>query len=286
MDYQAYAFADDPIASGLIMQSGTSFSFGLPYTANTSAAAWYNVTEIVGCGNASTDAATLISCMRKVDVDTLMAAYPRTGISSLLSAFGPTIDNTLVFANYSEQKPANIPILVGSNDYEAGMFRTELALGNVTYPDYAWDLLTRASWTCPASARANASVLFNKHTWRYRYFAVFPDVDISSEGGAYHGIELQPLFGTAYSSIVNATAEEVVFEKYLRGAWTTFAKDPVNGLVTYEGGWPTYDAEKETLIRLGYNNSVGTNVALPWEYDYPCAYSTAEDLLALFLASS
>jgi hypothetical protein len=264
------------------MESGTSFSFGLPYTANTSASAWYTVAETLGCGNSSTDSAILLSCMQNVEVDTLMAAVPQTGASALLSVFGPTIDNALVFANYSEQTPADIPILVGSNDYEAGQFRTELALGNTTLPDADWDILTLASWTCPAGQRANASVAFQKPTWRYRYFAVFPDVDISSEGGAYHGVELQPLFGTTFS-FVNQTAEEIAFEAYLRGAWINFAKDPVNGLMTYEGGWPAYDPAEETLIRLGYNNSVGTNVALPMDYDYPCAYTTIEEVYALYL---
>lgn len=268
-DYYAYAWATDPIAAGIILESGTTFSFGLPYSESDSAASWYTVTTALGCGNASTDSTTLLACMRNVEVDSLLNAVSSSAHSALLSAFGPTIDNAIVFSNYSQQTPASIPVLLGSNDYEAGIFRTELALLNETFPDYDWDALTLAGFTCPAGLRANASIAANNPTWRYRYFGVFPNINISSEGGAYHGAELQLLFGTTFLT-PNSTAEEIRFETYLRGAWTTFAKDPVNGLTTYEGGWPLYDPTEESLIRLGYDNLVGTNLAFPMLYDARC----------------
>ena len=124
-DYYSYAWTSNPIAAGIILQSGTAFSFGLPYSKNVSAVNWYDVATTLGCGNASTDSTTLLACMCKVEVDSLLSAVPRTGIYSITSAFSPTVDNTLVFANYSEQTPASIPVLVGSNDYEPGQFRTE-----------------------------------------------------------------------------------------------------------------------------------------------------------------
>ncbi|KUJ21349.1 alpha/beta-hydrolase [Mollisia scopiformis] len=282
-DYYSYAWASDPIVTGIILESGTVFSFDLPYASNDSAAVWYNVSTTVGCGNASTDPTELMACMQSVELDTLMAAVPQTGLYSLISAFGPTVDNTLVFANYSEQTPASIPVLDGSNDYEAGLFRTELAMSGEFLPDIDWDLYNLASFTCPAGTRANASVAAGNPTWRYRFFGVFPNTNVSAEGGAYHGAELPILFGTTFSP-PNSTAEELIFQKYLIGAWTTFAKDPVNGLLTYEGGWPLYDPNEATLVRLAYDdNFTSPNLALPMQYDVECPDVSLAALIAALL---
>ena len=277
-DYLAYAYPSDPIATGIIAQSGTTLSFGGPYSKSVSAAAWYTVTAAVGCGDASTNSTTLLACMRNVKADSLLAAVPTTGISAIISPFGPTVDNTLVFSNYSQQTPASIPVLVGSNDYESGIFRTQLALANATLADSDWVGLTLSSYGCPAGTRANLSIAANNPTWRYRYHGVFPNTNISSEGGAYHGAELQVIFGTT-STIVNSTAEEIKFEAYIQGAWAAFAKDPVKGLTTYKGGWPLYDPAKESLIRLAYDNHVGTNLAFPELYDAGCANASLADLI-------
>ena len=268
-DYYAYAWNKDPIVSGIILQSGTTSSFGLPYPQSVSATSWYAVTAFLGCGDASTDPTTLLACMRDVEVDSLLSAVSSTAQNPLLGAFAPTVDNAIVFSDYPQQTPASIPVLVGSNDYESGEFRTELALANETFSDAIWDAFTLAAFTCPAGLRANASVAANIPTWKYRYFGVWENTNISSEGRAWHGAELQLIFGTTYLT-GKSTVEEMAFEKYLRGAWTTFAKDPANGLMTYEAGWPSYDPTKESLIRLAYDNLVGTNLAFPMLYDSGC----------------
>ncbi|KAM3072155.1 hypothetical protein ACMFMG_008612 [Clarireedia jacksonii] len=304
-DYYSYAYASDPIVAGLIEQSGTAFSFGLPYPAPTIAANWYTVTSAVGCGNSSTDPTTQLSCMRNASTDAIFAAIPTSGISALLPPFGPTIDGSLVFANYSAIPAPNIPLLVGSNDYEAGLFRTELALSGVAFADADWEELNLSSYTCPIGQRANASYIASSSSssttatttattsddndcscshsapvWRYRWHGVFPNVNISSEAGAFHGIELQLLFGTTFSSPADTEAE-IAVEKYIQGAWTTFAKDPVQGLLGYEGGWPTYDPAEKTLIRLAYGNELGdgTNLAFPEQYDEACAGASLTELI-------
>lgn len=281
-DYLAYAFASDPIAAGIIAQSGTTFGFGLPYSEDTSAAAWYTVTAAVGCGDASTNSTELLACMRNVEYDSILEAVPTSGLNALISSFGPTIDDTIVFSTYSEQTSPRIPILLGSNDYEAGTFRTQLALLNTTFADSDWEELNLATYTCPTGLRANASIAANNPTWRYRYHGVFPNTDISSEGRAYHGAELTLLFGTIFTT-PNSTDAEIRFEAYIQGAWTAFAKDPVHGLTTYEGGWPLYDPSRESLIRLAYDNLVGTNLAFPEVYDAGCVNASLMDLICRLL---
>lgn len=84
-------------------------------------------------------------------------------------------------------------------------------------------------------------------------------------------IQLAVLFGTTPTNILPNTAEEVAIGKYIRGAWAAFAKDPKNGLTTYGGGWPQYIPDAQSLIRLGYNNQTGPNLALGRQYDIGCA---------------
>ncbi|KAK0103599.1 hypothetical protein ONS95_005611 [Cadophora gregata] len=277
-DYLTYAYASDPMVHGVIAQSGSVFAFGLPYPAETIAVNWYTVTETVGCGNASTDATQLLECMRTADIDAIMAAVPTSGLYAVLSAFGPSVDNTIVFANYTNETPASIPVLVGSNDYEAGMFRTQLALGGAAFADSDWDEMNLSIYTCPTGQRANASILASNPTWRYRFHAIFPNINISPESGAYHGAELTLLFGTE-SQLEPSTVEEDAFAEYLKGAWVAFAKDPVAGLSSYEGGWPMYDPAGESLVRLGFENKVGTNLGFPELYDAGCSEASLTALL-------
>jgi len=280
IDFYSYAWESDPIAAGIILESGSTRLYPVK-SGNESAAAWYNASSTLGCGDASTDPDTLLTCMRNVDVDALLSVIPQGGVNAFVSPFGPTIDNTLIFSDYSEQAPASIPVLAGNNDYESGLFRTQFALFGQTLPDSLWDAYDLAAYTCPSGNRANASLATGNPTWRYRYHAIFPNTNISSQGGAWHGAELQLLFGTTHLT-GNDTAEEVAFGKYLQGAWTTFAKDPVEGLLTYENGWPLYDHAKETLVRLGYENAVGTNLASQMLYDAGCDDASLPALIASF----
>lgn len=70
-----------------------------------------------------------------------------------------------------------------------------------------------------------------------------------------------------------ASTDEISMGKYMCGVWAAFAKDPTNGLSTYEDGWPIYNTSTETLIRPAYNNVTGTNLALPSLNDGLCIYA-------------
>ena len=274
VDFYSYAYTSDPIATGFISESGTAFSWGLPHQATDAETYWFNVTATMGCGDATSNATEVLSCMRTKDYQDILDAIPGADSvqSSILGYFGPTVDNTVIFANYSARTPASVPLLIGNNNYEAGLFRTEFALRNVTYSDVFWDDFDIQEFTCPAGIRANASVAAKNPTWRYRYFGVFPDMEVSSESGTWHTSEVPVIFDTVPAD-PDPTADEISIANYMRGAWATFAKDPANGLSTYGEGWPTYDASKETLIRLSYNNVTGTNLALPSLYDALCVYA-------------
>lgn len=106
-----------------------------------------------------------------------------------------------------------------------------------------------AHYTCPARTRANASIATNNPTWRYRFFGVFPNINMSSEGGSQ----------------------------------AAFAKDPINGLAIYDGGWPSYNPAKVSLIRFVYDNLAGTNLGFPLLYDACCADASLLTLITSVL---
>jgi cholinesterase len=180
VDFYSYAWSDDPIAAGFIPESGTAFSWGLPNSKARTAAGWFNVTETVGCGNATSDAEEVLSCMRKQNYTTIVRAIPSPGgTAGILGSFGPTVDDKVVFSNYSERTPAAVPMLIGNNDYEAGLFRTQFALGGLFFSDEFWDAFDLQEFTCPAGIRANVSVAAKIPIWRYRYFGLFPNLAVS-----------------------------------------------------------------------------------------------------------
>ncbi|KAL3424171.1 carboxylesterase [Phlyctema vagabunda] len=275
VDYYSFAWTSDPIVAGFIPQSGTAGSFGLPHPVNESAASWFNVTATLNCGDAASDAQEVLSCMRTKEYTEILNAIPHSsGLGSVLGGFGPTVDEKVLFSDYPARAAAGNfikrPVLIGNNDYEAGLFITTLGLTGTTFPASVWDTFNLDTFTCPAAVRAAYSAAADVPTWRYRYFGEFPNLRIAPGSGAWHGAEIPLIFNNT-PLIPAATEAEVSISNYLRGAWAAFAKDPVNGLDGYEGGWPQYQPEQETLIRLGYNNITGTNLALPSLYDAGCA---------------
>ena len=123
---------------------------------------------------------------------------------------------------------------------------------------------------CPAARRAALSVKHGNPTWRYRYHGEFPNMELSRNppSGAYHESEVRQMFDTVVQDQIPSTKEEIALGKYLRQTWAAFAKDPVHGLERYN--WPRYNPNGTTLVRLGYNNKVGPNVAMGNLYDWEC----------------
>ena len=100
--YYAYAYPDDPIASSFIQESGTAFS-NVTQPLSVKAATWRTASASVGCDQSSDS--DVLACMRAQNLSTVLTAW--TAVPSLSTAsvdtfpFGPTIDNELIFANYT-----------------------------------------------------------------------------------------------------------------------------------------------------------------------------------------
>jgi cholinesterase len=270
IDFYSYAWNSDPIAAGFIPESGNVFGWGLPNSKASAALAWHNVTATLGCGNASSDSASVLSCMRNQTYADILKAVPAaSGTSGILGYFVPTVDDSVVFANYSQRTPAKVPMLIGNNNYEGGLFRTQFALDGIFFPDAFWDSFNLQEFTCPTGIRANASVAVGSPVWRYRYHGIFPNLAVSSQAGSFHAAEVPMLFNIM-PTVPGATQAQIDIGNYMRGAWAAFAKDPVKGLTSY--GWPTYNTKQDSLVRLAYDNITGPNLINPYRYDGDCVF--------------
>lgn len=252
------------------MESGAA-GFGKPLPANN-AAEWYNVSGTLGCGtNATANGSEILSCMQQKDVTDLYAA-----IGS--NTFGPSVDGITGFDDYpalsKAGKFAQLPVLTGNNDFEAGAYIPVYALHGVAFDHQHWVDLTDNEFACPAGARANVSASHALPIWRYRWFGNFPNTRLytNPDSGAWHCSEIPFIWGTLPSGpgIPPYTEAEISISKYMQGAWAAFAKSPTDGLTKYRGGWPQFTPFEPTLIRLAYNNVTGTNVASSSLYDEAC----------------
>jgi len=151
--------------------------------------------------------------------------------------FWPTIDDHLIFANYTERSlsgaVAEIPLLVGHNDNEAGLFKISYLLAGSVIPGSYWESLNAINGSCSTSERANASIQNGVPTWRYRWFGDFPNLRLTEnpDSGAWHGEEITLIWDTEpVTEGFPETAAEKEIAVYTRGAWIAFAKDPRKGL--------------------------------------------------------
>ena len=142
------------------------------------------------------------------------------------------------------------------------------------FPQSFWDGLTQNTFTCPSNTAAYFRSLHNVPVYRYRYFGMFPNLEIpTSPGRAYHGSEILPMYGSSEEiSKVDSTWQERMLGSYMRNAWATFAHCPSTG-VEKVLGWPRYSQATngtEGLVLLGMNNSTGAQFSARGPYDGTC----------------
>jgi cholinesterase len=180
VDYFTFAYADDPIAHSFIEESGSALgpAPGLgPITADTASGLWFNLTATLNCGNSTSNAASVLVCMKSKSFHDILEAAAAGAAGSITgSSFGPTIDEKVTFSDYPSRAAAGnfakLPLLLGTADYEAGIFRLLDAFQNISEPDAYWDSFDDIVFTCPSAARANASISAQVPTWRYRWVSL------------------------------------------------------------------------------------------------------------------
>ena len=134
VDYYNFAYPEDPIASSLIMDSGTALlGASTSSMSDTSHSNFTYVAGQLGCRNLSPEEE--LDCMRKVspaDIEGFIEAYQDSGAQPAIS-FNPVIDNRTRFANYTARalaKNFSQVVSLGPNKLRRCSYRYILACNN------------------------------------------------------------------------------------------------------------------------------------------------------------
>ncbi|KAG6355477.1 hypothetical protein INS49_003439 [Diaporthe citri] len=239
-DYYGFAYPDDPIVTGLILNSGTAFT---PFfTVNDTARSNFTfVADHVGCTGLADDPDQLLSCMRDVDgtvINDLIANYSEIdGFPGL--AFVPIEDDAFIFSNYTQRALTHLkPAIVGTNALD-GLIFADFKAGDPNGPNATagleWDLVL---FSCPATSTVRFRQQTGLTTFRYAYYGNFTNVSPAPWMGAYHGAELPILMGTHPNFRGNSTPEEYATSQAFQNAYVAFARDPESGLAAQN--WKHY----------------------------------------------
>ncbi|KAK8056506.1 hypothetical protein PG993_001733 [Apiospora rasikravindrae] len=254
VDYYNFAFADDPIVGGFIMNSGTAHLNQL-MSNDVIYSNFSFVAEGVGCGN-QPDAASELACMKKVPAEKLenfVATYEDSGDSPSIT-FAPMVDEKLVFANYTERAArgalSTLPALITHNAQE-GLF---IAPYSVDGPDPAIaEGLSKTFFWCPTFKTTKERLAAGRITHRAFYNGNFSNISPRPWFGAWHGSDLPLAFGTHADFRGNSTALEYETSHAIQDAYVAFAKDPVQGLD--EMGWAAYAGARGVVRAYAENNT-------------------------------
>ncbi|KAJ0123752.1 hypothetical protein J7T55_012221 [Diaporthe amygdali] len=289
-NHYGFAYRDDPIVTGLIMNSGTAL---LPYyTVNdTSRSNFTFVADHVGCAGLADEPDKQLSCMRDVNGSVIIdfvANYSTSigsgGLTGL--AFVPVEDNVLVFSNYTKRAmdglQANIvrflipihtsltclspsksdcwkPAIVGTNAQDGILYADYDPInGPNTTVGLEWDLLL---FSCPATNTIRLRQQTGLVTFRSVYYGNFSNVSPLPWMGAYHGSESPILMGTHPNFRGNSTPEEYATSHAFQDAYVAFASDPENGLAGQ--GWKQYTTLGSDEVRgFGRNGVAAEDVSI------------------------
>ncbi|GAQ04006.1 cholinesterase [Aspergillus lentulus] len=277
VDYYSYIWTEKPLVRGLISHSGTALSFK-PNTAEESASYFYHVSNTLGCGNRTDPVDAVVECLRKQSVQAILAAVRKAPFAPSPALpqpqFHPTVDGITVFDNYAERsaqgKFIKAPYLFTSNDNEAGYYRINAFAGRISLTDEEWHQFNLAAFTCPTGQAAADRAAHGVSTWHARYFGDFRNLRLYPTSGAYHGVDLHMVFGTAenVTGIPDSEVEKRT-NRYISSAWVKFATDPERGLDSL--GWPRYHPSKNTLVGLAYKNATRAQLLDQAVYQEGCA---------------
>lgn len=181
VDAYAYAYTEDPIARGFVLQSATMDGFP-PDSNATARATWTAISSTAGCTSSTNDSVAISDCMLGKTTAEIMTAYSTVG-----STFNLVADGITGFSRFDDRKSAPGGWLIGNNQNEAGLFRQ---FQNQT--EQYWRDFNDRLYTCADALRVSRAISEGNSAWRYRYFGDFPNLAVSLDppSGAYHTSEV------------------------------------------------------------------------------------------------
>ncbi|KAI9711229.1 MAG: hypothetical protein M1820_002216 [Bogoriella megaspora] len=256
VDYYNFAYPDDPIIAGLILDSGNAL---LPAGNPTPSTQSFSiVASHFSCNG--TDEAQL-SCLKKVpqaDIEAFLKSYGDARTSPGLS-FNQVVDNRTKFANYTARALAGNftkkPGIIGTNADEG---RSLITFNPDSVNISAANQNTLNTFLCPADVTTTNRYAVGVPTHRYLYGGNFSNIAPRAWEGAYHSAELPLIFGTSGIARGASTPFELAVSRQMQDYYLDFISDPVNGLS--QAGWPVYQPGGQAL-EFAYNGTVVRNIS-------------------------
>ncbi|KAJ8060122.1 hypothetical protein OCU04_010474 [Sclerotinia nivalis] len=253
VDNYNYAYPQDPIVKGLIINSGSAF---LLDTTDASQTNFTALAGMVGCKDLAP--VPEIACMRNVSADAIENAlngYQKSGASPSLG-FTPVPDNVTAFSNPADRAKrglvAKLPVIIGSTTNEGAGFLPVSENGPGEAALYA---ATQNVIACPVAQEVRTRVNTNLTTYRYQYAGNFSNISPLPWMGAYHSSELPMFFDTHYLYRGNSTAYEYEVADIMQALVLSFANDPQVAPSVGDLTWPLYESGKETMLLLAEGNT-------------------------------
>jgi carboxylesterase type B len=186
IDWLSFAFPQDPIVQGLIMDSGTAlFPQSATMTNDTVQVNFAEVGAQLGC----TPGTSQLDCMHGLaaqDIENLLAA------NITIPAFLPVPDERVVFSNYTSRYAmgafARIPAVIGTTQHEFNAIVPDVP--GFPFNQTQVDALTNTSFICTAAQTSQLRQAHGLTTYRFRDDGNFLNILPPEFGGAYHTSEL------------------------------------------------------------------------------------------------
>lgn len=212
-------------------------------------------------------AATSARALRAIPAQAVVDASAGGGVGSL----GPVIDGDWVLDDPGARLLAGrfhrVPVLVGSNSYEASVLTAfgtdaEQLLGAVAgqqrlrdlYPDEDWADRAWGDGAFVAGARLTARAVAAAGVPAYLYhFDYVPERRRGKRPGAGHGTEIPFVFNTLDAfpgARLMLTEQDQSMARRIHSHWLSFARGG-NPAGRAEGYWPAYAPDNDTLLWLG-----------------------------------
>lgn len=103
-----------------------------------------------------------------------------------------------------------------------------------------------------------------------RYFGDWPNVQLYTGSGAYHGCDIHSIFGASKDVTgLSPSQAQMRITRLMQKAVAAFSKDPSNGLNRVLS-WPQYDENKKSMILVAIDNEPEARLVFPRVYDAIC----------------
>lgn len=270
VDYNNFAFYEDPIVTGFFGESGTAF---LPImSADFSQTNFSFVASHLGCNHPSS-ASKELECMRQVsweDIEDFIGGYSDNGTTPALT-FDPIPDEKIIFSNYSDRyatnKVSQRPAIFSNCQDEGNSLITYHRSG---INETASRELTDTEFLCPTIQTAKLRAQAGLKTYRYEYSGNFSNVSPLPWMGPYHASDLPMLFAT-HQDYTNGEGRSTPFEfavsETMEDLLFSFMLDPENGPEKH--GWDPASSGK--MLRFGADGKVVQTVSVESVDDDACA---------------